>query len=84
MNLPLEALWLDADGVGVMIGYEARIVRERIACRPDFPKPSRIGGSGRPRWNAAEIDAWMRAQRELTGGRPRQSSREATSETSGA
>jgi predicted DNA-binding transcriptional regulator AlpA len=83
--LPLNAIWLDADGVGKMLGYEARIIRERIACRPDFPKPVRLGGGrGHPRWNAAEVDAWMRAQRELTGGRPRQSSSAATSETSGA
>ena len=82
--LPLDAIWLDAEGVGAMIGYDARIVRERIACKPDFPKPSRIGGNGRPRWNAAEIDAWMRAQRELTGGRPRQSRRAATSVIDGA
>jgi predicted DNA-binding transcriptional regulator AlpA len=84
MTLPIEAIWLDADAVGTMLGYEGRIIRERIACRPDFPKPSRIGGTGRPRWNAAEVDAWMRAQRELTGGRPRQSSRDATSVIEGA
>jgi predicted DNA-binding transcriptional regulator AlpA len=84
MKLPLDAIWLDAEGVGEMLGYEPRLVRERIACRPDFPKPSRIGGRGHARWNAAEVDAWMRAQRELTGGRPRQSSSEATSAMSGA
>jgi predicted DNA-binding transcriptional regulator AlpA len=84
MTIPIEILWLDADGVGRMLGYDAREIRERIACRPDFPKPSRIGGTGKPRWNAAEVDAWMRVQRDLTGGRPRQSSRDATSEMSGA
>jgi predicted DNA-binding transcriptional regulator AlpA len=66
MLIPTQILWLDAEGVGTMLGYEARIIRERIACRPDFPKPSRIGGKGNPRWNAAEIDEWMRQQRELT------------------
>jgi predicted DNA-binding transcriptional regulator AlpA len=71
-DLPLSAVWLNAEGVGQMLNYEPRIIRERIACRPDFPKPSRIGGTGNPRWNAAEVDEWMRAQRELTGGRPRQ------------
>ncbi len=84
MTLPLNAIWLDAEGVGQMLGYEPRIIRERIACKPGFPKPSRIGGTGNPRWNAAEVDTWMRAQRELTGGRPRQSSNEATSAIEGA
>lgn len=55
--------WLDAAGVGQMIGHTARQVRERIALRPDFPRPVRIGGTGHPRWNAAEVDAWMRRQR---------------------
>lgn len=64
--IPTTILWLDAAGVGAMLGYEARIIRERIACRPDFPKPSRIGGKGNPRWNAAEIHEWMLQQRELT------------------
>lgn len=66
MQLPLEATWLDAAGVGRMLGYEARIIRERIACRPDFPRPTRIGGKDNPRWNAAEVNAWMIAQGELT------------------
>lgn len=62
-QLPLSATWLDAIGVGRMIGATPRQVRERIALRPDFPKAARIGGTGHPRWNAAEVDAWMRRQR---------------------
>jgi predicted DNA-binding transcriptional regulator AlpA len=71
-HLPLSALWLDAEGVGIMIGCPDRQVRERIALRPDFPKAARIrgtGGIGAPRWNAAEVDSWMRRQRD--GGRQR-------------
>lgn len=63
-SIPLASTWLDAEGVGKMIGHTARQVRERIALRPDFPKPSRIGGTGHPRWNAGEIDRWMRRQRD--------------------
>lgn len=63
LDLPLSARWLDAAGVGRMIGVSGRQVRERFALRPDFPRASRPGGTGHPRWNAAEVDAWMRRQR---------------------
>lgn len=62
-QLPLSAIWLDAAGVGRMIGHTARQVRERIALLPDFPTPSRPGGTGHPRWNAAEVARWMERQR---------------------
>ena len=63
-SLPLGVQRLDAEGVGQMIGHTARQVRERIALRSDFPKAVRIGGTGHPRWNAAEVDRWMRRQRD--------------------
>jgi predicted DNA-binding transcriptional regulator AlpA len=69
--VPLNATWLDAEAAGRMIGYDARQFRERIACRPDFPKPTRIGGVGHPRWNAAEVNDWMHAERDKSRGRPR-------------
>lgn len=59
-----DAQWLDAAGVGRMIGHTARQVRERIALMPDFPRPFRIGGTGHPRWERAEVELWMRRQRE--------------------
>jgi predicted DNA-binding transcriptional regulator AlpA len=67
-DLPLDAIWLDAEGIGVMLSCPARKVREQIACRPDFPKPARVGAAGRSghqRWNAAEVNAWVQAQRAL-------------------
>lgn len=73
---PLDALWLDADGIAAMLSYEPRVVRERIVCLPGFPAPARIGNKGRPRWLASEVHAWMLAQR--------QSSRAATSDMAGA
>lgn len=69
--LPLSAIWLDADGVAAQISVTPRQVRERLACRPDFPQAVREKGVGL-RWNAAEVDAWMRERREHTGGRPRE------------
>lgn len=69
--------WLDADGVGALLGYTAAQVRERIACRPDFPAPLRIGG-GHARWRTSEIQAWAEREREKHNAR-RQSSRAAIS-----
>ena len=54
--IPLTARWFDADAVGRMLSLSGRVVRERIALRP--------GGIGHPWWNAAEVDAWMRRQRD--------------------
>lgn len=71
ITAPPDTLWLDAEQAARMISYKPRSFRETVATRPDFPKPVRIGGKGDPRWNAREIDEWMRAQRELTGGRKR-------------
>ena len=58
-----EHRWLDAAMVGAMLGYSARQVVERIACREDFPKALKLRG-GRPRWNAAEVALWARQQRD--------------------
>lgn len=60
--IPPKLRWLDADGVGAMLGYSAQHVRERLACKADFPKASRPDG-GHPRWKAAEVDEWMERQR---------------------
>lgn len=54
-----QAVWLDAAGVGARISETRRYVLERLAPLPDFPKPSRPGGFGQPRWKASEIDRWM-------------------------
>jgi predicted DNA-binding transcriptional regulator AlpA len=67
--IPLVALWLDAEGVGEMLSVRPRQVRERIALRPDFPRPAKVGAK---RWNAAEVAAWMRERRDApTVGRRR-------------
>ena len=63
-DLPLSAIWLDSEAIGRMLAYDARVVAEKIASRPDFPKPSRIGNKGKPRWRADEVAAWMEQWRE--------------------
>jgi predicted DNA-binding transcriptional regulator AlpA len=53
--------WIDADKVGRILGYKARVVREKLAKRPDFPRPMR---AGHPRWRRDEIERWAESQRE--------------------
>ena len=63
--------WLDAKGVADLLSLGPRQVRERLALRPDFPKPLRIGGTGHPRWRSDEVLEWAERARQLTGGRSR-------------
>jgi len=69
-SLPFKDRWLDASGVGALLGYSGRHVAERIACKPDFPRPVRLDG-GHPRWKAAEVLAWAETKRDSSQGRPR-------------
>lgn len=67
-TIPLDvALWCVAD-VATYLGVSDAQVRERYACRPDFPRPIRlpVAGSGRghPRWKASEIIAWAERYQE--------------------
>ena len=36
--------WLTAQGIGALLSMSPRNVRERLALRPDFPRPLRIAG----------------------------------------
>jgi len=73
-------MFLTAAAVAELLDVTERQVRERLACRPDFPEAIRKPGVG-VRWDRDEVVAWMRAP---GAGRPRQSKRSATEETSGA
>ena len=52
--------WLNADACAVHLGLVAngkpnrRAFLERIACRPDFPKPNPVTKS----WRKSEMDDW--------------------------
>ena len=67
--VPLEiALWSVADVAAYLAMSDAQ-VRERYACRPDFPRPIRLpvygsSGRGHPRWKAQEIIEWAEAHQE--------------------
>ena len=68
-EIPFKLRWLDADQVGLLLGQKPRYVRERLACRPDFPKPCRYG---HPRWLASEVMDWqLQYRREQTSRRGR-------------
>ena len=54
--IPFELRSLDAKEAGELLGYEARTVREDLACQPDFPK--RCDKDGHPRWIAGELLEW--------------------------
>lgn len=60
-SIPFEEQWLDAEDVGAYLKFKPRYVSEKLACRPDFPKPMRIDGTGHPRWRAADIAQWAQS-----------------------
>lgn len=63
--------WLTAEQVGELLGYSAGAVRQRIVCKPGFPKAMYIDG-GNPRWKRGEVNAWADMIRAKgRGGRPR-------------
>lgn len=63
--------WLDAAGIGALLSLSSRHVRERLALRPDFPRPLRIAGVGHPRWREDEVLEWAERQRQRALGRQR-------------
>lgn len=63
--------WLDAAGIGTLLSLSSRQVRERLALRPDFPRPLRIAGVGHPRWREDEVLEWAERERQRAAGRER-------------
>lgn len=70
-SIPADSRWLDAEGVGAMLGFAPRYVLESLSRRSDFPKPLRVDGTGHPRWLASEVSAWAEANRERFSPRQR-------------
>lgn len=65
-SLPPDKRWVDSEAAAAMIGVPKRKFLERIACRDDFPVPSRpTGPTGFKVWRVSEVDAWMERQREM-------------------
>ena len=63
--------WIDADDVAAYLGFSVDHTRQRILCRPDFPKALRV--TGHPRWKRSEVEVWADELRDGSGraGRPR-------------
>lgn len=55
--------WLSADACAAFLGgIKRRTFLEKIACRPDFPAPSRILGTTKL-WKKSEVDEWAERQK---------------------
>lgn len=61
-SIPFDKRWLDTDGAAALLGVSVGHFRDRIACKPGFPKPARYTG-GHPHWKASEVDEWADRQR---------------------
>lgn len=60
--------WLSADGCAAYLGLYSRdgsvnrrAFLERVACKPDFPKPNPVTRT----WKKSEIDQWADEQRRV-------------------
>lgn len=62
-SIPVAERYMDAEDVGILLGFKTRYVSERLALRDDFPAPMRIDGTGHPRWLGKEILAWAETHR---------------------
>lgn len=79
-SVPLSvALWT-LDDIGAYLQRSPRVIGERIASLPDFPKPIRLpsassssekSGKSQPLWEASEVIEWARGHKEKAMGRPR-------------
>ena len=61
-------LW-DVATIAQYLKRDDQVVRERIACLPDFPKairlPTMSGTRSRPLWKAMEVIDWVEKYREI-------------------
>ena len=66
-SIPLGIDLWDIATIGQYLKRDASVVRERIACLPDFPKAIRLPstkGRAHPLYKAAEIINWSESYRE--------------------
>lgn len=64
--VPPPFRWLSAAQVAALLGMSVKHLAERVAFRPDFPKPSRPGGpKGERKWRMDEVQRYMEQNREV-------------------
>lgn len=66
--IPVEIDLWDISMVAAYLKRSESVVRERIACLPDFPKairpPSTKSAKGQPLYEAREVIAWARQYKD--------------------
>lgn len=65
--IPIDIDLWDIATIAKFLKRNDAVVRERIACLPDFPKAIRLPslkGLGRPLYKAAEVIAWAEKYRD--------------------
>lgn len=56
---------LDRKQIAERLGVKPDTFRKRIECLPDFPKPALKLSRETVRWDEADIDRWLKKQRQL-------------------
>lgn len=56
---------LDRKQIADMLGIKPDTFRKRVECRPGFPKPVLRLSRETVRWDEADIERWMRQQKQL-------------------
>lgn len=66
--IPIDIDLWDVAKIGAYLKRDAGTVRERLACRPDFPKairlPSATKHGGQPLYKAHEVIRWAESYQE--------------------
>lgn len=72
VKIDSQDIWWNAQQMAEWFNCSAEHFRQRIACLPDFPRPSTFGKT--KVWCLAEVSEYLRNKRDLKpakGGRPR-------------
>lgn len=68
--IPLSIDLWDLEMIGQYLKRDTQVIRERIACLPDFPAPIRLPskkGRAHPLYRAKEVIAWAEGHRDTRG-----------------
>ena len=66
-SIPIQYDLWDIATIAQYLKREPSVVRERVACLPDFPKAIRLPaakGRGHPLYRASEVIAWVDSYKE--------------------